>query len=90
MNRAHGPTKENTLTSIFRFFRPTPKIGPDGPKWAQEDFFPTNPDLADILGRTDFDFENFYFLDFLGSQLGPGPDFKNLARLSAPRIPAAG
>ena len=32
----------------------------------------TNPDLADILGRTDFDFENFYFLDFLGSQLGPG------------------
>ena len=40
-------------------------MGPDGPKWAQEDFFPTNPDLADILGRTDFDFENFYFLDFL-------------------------
>ena len=35
-------------------------------------FFPTNPDLADILGDTDFDFENFYFLDFLGSQLGPG------------------
>ena len=45
-------------------------MGPDGPKWGQEDFFPTNPDLADILGRTDFDFENFYFLDFLGSQLG--------------------
>ena len=47
-------------------------MGPDGPKWGQEDFFPTNPDLADILGDTDFDFENFYFLDFLGSQLGPG------------------
>ena len=31
----------------------------DGPKWGQEDFFPTNPDLADILGRTDSDFENF-------------------------------
>ena len=46
-------------------------MGPDGPKWGQEDFSPTNPDLADILGRTDFDFENFYFLDFLGSQLGP-------------------
>ena len=30
------------------------------------------PDLADILGRTDFDFENFYLLDFFGSQLGPG------------------
>ena len=34
--------------------------------------FPANPDLADILDRTDFDFENFYFLDFVGSQLGPG------------------
>ena len=50
---------------------------PDGPKWGQEDFFPTNPDLADILGRTDFDFENFYFLFFwvpnlwLGPGLGP-------------------
>ena len=53
-------------------------------------FFTTNPDLADILGRTDFDFENFNFWDFLGAQLGPGPDLKNLARLSAPRIPAAG
>ena len=44
-------------------------------------FFPTNPDLADILGRTDFDFENSYFLDFVGSQISrfPGPRFpKNL------------
>ena len=36
-----------------------------------------NLDLADISGDTDFDFENFYFLDFLGpkflawAQLGP-------------------
>ena len=45
-----------------------------GLKWVQEDFFPTNPDLADILGRTDLDFENFCFLDFLGSQIsGLGP-----------------
>ena len=30
-------------------------------------FFPANPDLADILGDTDFDFENFYyFFDFVG------------------------
>ena len=27
--------------------------------------FPTNPDLANILGDTDFDFENLYFSDFL-------------------------
>ena len=31
----------------------------------QEDSFPTNPDLADILGRTDLDFENSDFFDFL-------------------------
>ena len=34
-------------------------MGPDSPKLGQEDFFPTNPNLADILGRTDLDFENF-------------------------------
>ena len=46
-------------------------MGPGG-------FFPTNPDLADILGDTDFDFVNFFFfIIFLGpkflawAQLGP-------------------
>ena len=33
-------------------------MGPGG-------FVPTNPDLADILGRADLDFEIFYFFDFL-------------------------
>ena len=47
-------------------------MGPGG-------FFPTNPDLADILGDMDFDFENFYFLDFLGSQIsGLGPAWAQL------------
>ena len=36
------------------------KMAWDGPKWGQEDFFPTNPDLADILSRTDLNFEIFY------------------------------
>ena len=37
-------------------------------------FFPTNPDLAVILGDMDFDFENSYFLDLFGSQIsGFGP-----------------
>ena len=27
--------------------------------------FPTNPDLVNILGRTDLNFENVYFFDFL-------------------------
>ena len=43
-------------------------MGPGG-------FFPTNPDLADILGDTDFDFENLYF----GILLDPKfPDFQVL------------
>ena len=56
-------------------------MGPGG-------FFPTNPDLADILGRTDFDFENFYFLDFLGSQLGPslGPTWARLGPRLGPGL----
>ena len=35
------------------------------PNRARRIFFPTNPDLADILGRTDLNFENFYFFHFL-------------------------
>ena len=60
---------------IFWIF---PAHAKNGPKWPQNfemgpgGFFPTNPDLADILGRTDFDFENLYFFDFLGPHLGPG------------------
>ena len=46
----------------------------DGPKWGREILFPTNPDLADILGRMDFDFENFHFLDFLDAKF---PDFQD-------------
>ena len=42
-------------------------------KWGQEDFFPTDPDLADILGDADFDFENFYVWDLLDSNF---PDFQ--------------
>ena len=63
-------------------------MGPDGPKWGQEDFFLANPDLADILGRTDFDFENFYFLDFLGPHLGPdlGPAWAQLGPSLGPGL----
>ena len=40
--------------------------------------FTTNPDLAKILGRTDFDFENIYFCYFLDPRI---PDFQ------VPRFP---
>ena len=51
----------------------------DGPKWGPRVFFAANPDLADILGRTDFDFEIF-FLDpkFPDFQV---PDFQNIMTL---------
>ena len=58
---------------FFGFFRPTQKIAWDGPKWGREVFFPANPDLADILGDADFDFENFYVGDFFVD-----PEFWNL------------
>ena len=41
------------------------KLAWNGPKRGRELFFPTNPDLADILGRTDLNFENLYFWEFL-------------------------
>ena len=61
------------------------KIAWDGPKWGREGLFPANPDLADILGRTDFDFENFYFYFYFLDLKFPDfrvPDFqisRNLA-----------
>ena len=45
------------------------KMAWDGPKWGREDFFPTNPGLANILGRTDLIFENFYFFHFLDPKI---------------------
>ena len=38
-------------------------------------FFPTNPDLADIAGDSDFDFDNFHVWDLLDRKI---PDFQVL------------
>ena len=49
--------KEMTSGYIFsvlgKFVPGWPQMGPGG-------FSPTNPNLANILGDTDFDFEHFY------------------------------
>ena len=55
------------------------KIGLKWPQMEPRTVFSTNPDLADILGDTDFDFENFYFGDrldpkFLDFQVPRFPD----------------
>ena len=56
-------TKENRQTNhvflhLFGPWRKWPGMAPHG---AGKVFFPANPGLADIVGRTDLDFENFHF-----------------------------
>ena len=57
------------------------KMAWDVPKWAPRGGFPADPDLADILGRTDLDFESFYFFHFWipNFWISRSPDFQNLA-----------
>ena len=52
------------------------KMAWDGPKWGQEDLFPTNPDIVDILGRMDFDFDSFCLLDVPDLKIPRSPDLK--------------
>ena len=66
MDSSKGPPRKNRQKiSIFLIF---PAYGKNGLRWPQigpGGFFSTNLDLANILGRTDLNFENFYFFDFL-------------------------
>ena len=69
--------KENSF--FFRIFPATQKMGPEGPKWAGEDFFLLIQTLPTFWARTDFDFENVYFFLIFWDQqilawarLGPG------------------
>ena len=59
-----GPRPKKDKKSIFDFV----VHGKNRPGWTQigpGGFFPTNPDLADILGRTDLNFK--YFFLFFGA-----------------------
>ena len=88
------------MLAIFGFSRPMEKIAWDGPKWGREGLVPANPDLADILGDTDFDFENFIIFFGGGSQisglgpawaqLGPGLGPATWARLGPTHLGPAG
>ena len=53
------PRKISKISTFFGFFRPTEKMGREGPKWGGDAFLRHKKNLADNLGRTDFDFENF-------------------------------
>ena len=64
---AHWSTKENSQNFdnfVFDFSGLWKKWPQMAPNRAGRIFVPTNPDLADILGRTDLKFENFYFFYF--------------------------
>ena len=55
-----GPDRQ--ILVIFCIFLAHAKNGPRWPQMGPGGFFYiflSNPDLGDILGRTDFDFENF-------------------------------
>ena len=75
------PRKIGKILTFFAFFRPTQKMVWDGPKWGREVLFPTNPDLADILGRMDFDFENFLIFGLFGSNISRFPRFPDFRKI---------
>ena len=57
-----GPPREiGKISACFSIFPAHATIGLKCHEMGPGSFFPTNPDLADILGDTDFDFENFHF-----------------------------
>ena len=70
-----GPQKRNVeeKQNIFDFSGLW-KHAKCGPKQARE-FFPANPNLADILGMMDFDLDHVHFLDLVDSRF---PGFTNL------------
>ena len=60
---------------MFAFFFDFSGLWKNGLRWSQlwpDGFFSTNPDLADILGRTDLNFKNFYIFDFFGPHISGG------------------
>ena len=63
---------------VSAFFQPMEKLAWNGPKWGRERFFPINPDLADIFGRTDLNFENFNIFVVLipNFWISRSPDFQ--------------
>ena len=81
------PRKNRQNFNIFSMCSVHGKNCPGWPQMGPGDFFPTNPDLANILGRTDLIFETFYFFDFLDPKIldFQVPNLKN-SGFSGPQI----
>ena len=69
------------MLRIFLIFVAHGKNGLGWPQMGPGGFFPTDPDLADILGRADLNFENLHFCILLDSKF---LDFQ------VPRFPKSG
>ena len=80
-NQIGSSRKLGKLLTIFGFLRSMEKLPGMAPNGAGKVIFPANPDLADILGRTDFDFGYFHFVDCLD------PEFLDL---QVPRFQKSG
>ena len=63
VNSQTTPTRVANIPDVFACFRPMEKLPKIAPNGARVCLFPANPDLADILGRTDFEFD-ILFMDF--------------------------
>ena len=78
LNRAHWPTKENRQNlSNFWIFRPTQKMGREGPKWGGDAFFRHRKILPTFWAERILILRIFVFWIFLGpkflawAHLGP-------------------
>ena len=72
VDSSKGPNRENGAhqgkqanTYLFLCFSIHGKKSLGWPQMGPGGFFPTNPNLVDILDRTDLDFETFVFILFL-------------------------
>ena len=73
------PRKIGKILTFFGFFRPTQKMGPDGPKWGQEDFFLLIQTFPTFWAEWILILRILIFWIFLGSQIsGLGPTWAHL------------
>ena len=90
VNRARGPTKENRQNfCMFPMFLTYAKKYVKWNEMGPGLFFPTNPDLADILGRTDLNFEIsfFFFICWTPNLWISGPQISKFLDFQVPRSP---
>ena len=89
INDASTKEKIGNFLTFFGFFRFMEKMAWDGIKWGEDDCFPTNPDLVDILGRMGLDFEMFHFFLFCGAHISgfPGPKISKFQDFWISRFP---